>query len=110
DGRILLAGDGQVLRLWETATGKELLTLPAHEEGVSTLALSPDGKLLAVSGSSKTVNVWDVAALTGAPPSREAAATPGAAARPAGRVPAEVGLPASQLEARWADLAGADAA
>jgi WD40 repeat protein len=47
DGRRLFTGgsDGLV-KVWDTATGLELRTIPAHPSGVSGLAVSPDGKTL----------------------------------------------------------------
>jgi RNA polymerase sigma factor (sigma-70 family) len=53
----LLASAGKDLRLWEVATGKQLLQLP-HMGG--RLAFSPDGKLLAC-GSKDTIHLLDVA-------------------------------------------------
>ncbi len=35
------------IRVWELTTGQEIAKLPAHENSVSGVALSPDGKLLA---------------------------------------------------------------
>ena len=35
------------IRVWELATGREIAKLPTHENSVSGVALSPDGRLLA---------------------------------------------------------------
>jgi WD40 repeat protein/serine/threonine protein kinase len=40
---------GQI-KVWEVATGQEVITLPGHGGDVKTLAYSPDGKLLAGAG------------------------------------------------------------
>jgi WD40 repeat protein len=57
---------GHMIKVWEAASGKELLDLKAHEQRIQCLAISPDGKKLA-SGSFKAssdvdrpnVKVWD---------------------------------------------------
>lgn len=51
-------GDLEGVRLWDTATGKELAKLGRHPEGVSGVCFSPDGKRL-YSGSDMSVRVWD---------------------------------------------------
>ena len=55
--------DGSV-RLYETATGKELHRLPGHAEVASSVAFTRDGSLLAVGYWGGTVQLWKV-------PSRE---------------------------------------
>jgi WD40 repeat protein len=57
---------GSIIKVWEAASGKELLNLKSHEQRIMCLAISPDGKKLA-SGSFKSssevdrpnVKVWD---------------------------------------------------
>jgi RNA polymerase sigma factor (sigma-70 family) len=51
------------LGVWDTATGKELLTLPAPESGKywNPPAFSPDGRTLYATLSGETYRAWDVA-------------------------------------------------
>ncbi|HZY84054.1 MAG TPA: sigma-70 family RNA polymerase sigma factor [Gemmataceae bacterium] len=55
DGKTLVAGgDDKALRFWDVATGKEVRQI-ACGEGVRQVALSPDGRLLAIIGHVKHV-------------------------------------------------------
>src|SRR5262249_54566516 len=50
-------------RLWDVATGKLLPTLEGHQNAITSLSFSPDGKRLASSGSwDETIRLWDVTA------------------------------------------------
>jgi WD40 repeat protein len=61
--RLATCGWDKVVRVWEAATGKELVTLKGHEgDDVRSVTFSPDGKRLASVGGDKVVRVWDVAA------------------------------------------------
>jgi WD40 repeat protein len=63
DGKLLAAGGGHgggsELNLWDTVTGKKIVSLPAYTHQLYALAFSADGKRLASAGSD-TLWVWDL--------------------------------------------------
>lgn len=84
DGRVLVAGGGEEsdpafplltkgsgeVKFWDVTAEKEILAFRAHEECVYWMALSPDGKLLAVSTGKPglPMKLWDVSAITARKP------------------------------------------
>jgi WD40 repeat protein len=87
DGRtVATAGPDRAARLWEVATGQEVLRLRGHDRDLGAVAFGPDGRHLATGGQDATVLVWDL----------ERCAVP---------------APAEKAEAArwWADLGGDDA-
>jgi RNA polymerase sigma factor (sigma-70 family) len=61
DGTLAASGGADGIRLWETATGKELHHCEGIQE-VNGLALSPNGKtLLSANNGHKAIRLWDVA-------------------------------------------------
>jgi WD40 repeat protein len=60
DGRRLAttaAGDA-VARVWDAASGKQLLTLTGHAGGIGAVAWSPDGARLATWDKDQTLRLW----------------------------------------------------
>ena len=62
DGSKLAAGDddGKV-KLWDTATGKELAALSGHAKGISSVAWPRDGQKLVTASYDQTARLWDAA-------------------------------------------------
>ncbi len=61
DGQLLASGGWDAtIKLWEVASGRELLTL--HRAWSTTsIAFSPDEQTLAVGSTDKTITIWDIA-------------------------------------------------
>ena len=60
DGRrIASASDDKTVKVWDTATGTELMTLKGHKEWVRSVVFSPDGTHIASGGGDKTIKIWD---------------------------------------------------
>jgi hypothetical protein len=134
DGAVVAASGERGVRLWDTATGREARRLEVGNSSATAMAISPDGRALAVvcgqrGSEERKVVLWelasgharaeytghrgDILALAFSPDGRTLA-TGGedtttllrdVSGRAGGRRPT-----AAELTALWADLAGADAA
>ena len=62
DGKHIASG-GDVIEIWNAATGKVLLTYREHKgqsTAINALAWSPNGQSIASAGSDQVVRVWNV--------------------------------------------------
>jgi WD40 repeat protein/beta-lactamase regulating signal transducer with metallopeptidase domain len=93
DGKRIASAAGSTVRLWETATGKELPLLDGHRDAPTTIVLSPDGKTVVSWGADHVIRRWEAG--TG---------------KPLGAFPAPAGttLAAFSSDGRTVALANAD--
>ena len=60
DGRLAARGHGEVIKIWDVATGQDRLELIGHTAAVKSMTFAPDGKSLISGGSDGAVRIWDL--------------------------------------------------
>jgi WD40 repeat protein len=68
DGKILASAGRNIsgeqiyhtIKLWNVATGEEMLTLTGHSNAVISLAFSADGKFLVSGGEDNLIKIWQI--------------------------------------------------
>ena len=63
--RLASVGEDKTVRVWEAATGREVLGLRGHTDMCQSVAFSPDGRRLASAGRDATIRLWDATPLQG---------------------------------------------
>ncbi len=58
DGSQIAAAAGCTIRLWETATGREVVVLDGHRQAPSAITISRDGKAVVSWGADRVIRRW----------------------------------------------------
>jgi RNA polymerase sigma factor (sigma-70 family) len=61
DSKSVFTATYRTIRHWEIGTGKQLGKFVAHEARIMRMAVSPDGKTLALVGNEPGIRLWDTA-------------------------------------------------
>ena len=59
--RIVTGSEDETAKVWEAASGQELLTLKGHSGWIHSVAFSPDGQRIVTGSDDQTAKVWEAA-------------------------------------------------
>ena len=59
--RVVTASTDKTARVWNAATGIEIMTLKGHSDTVASAAFSPDGTRIVTGSTDSTARIWDAA-------------------------------------------------
>jgi WD40 repeat protein len=57
--RIVTGSQDMTAKVWDAATGQELLTLEGHTDVVRSVTFSPEGNRIVTGSDDRTAKVWD---------------------------------------------------
>jgi serine/threonine protein kinase len=60
DGNTIVSAGHKEIKLWNSKTGKQIISLSGHTQNINALAISPDGNNLVSAGDDKTIKVWNL--------------------------------------------------
>jgi WD40 repeat protein len=61
NGKLIVSGSfDKTLKVWDAATGNEILFFSGHAGEVTSVAFSPDSKRIISGGRDATVKVWEM--------------------------------------------------
>ena len=59
DQQLISGGFDHKVKVWDSATGEEIMSLSGHEGRIKSVAVSPDGKQIVSGSFDKTIKLWD---------------------------------------------------